>query len=151
MKVKSLIMVSAWLTAAAGALMFSACGDDEVDEPPLGEPKISYYVVGTVTNAEGTPLPNITMSVKEDFMNAFGYVLMADTLTDAQGQYRTKVFRDATLHEGLVVMAEDPEGVYASDTLDLTQLSKKKVLSGDDMMDKGTWELTGNFVLKLRQ
>lgn len=83
-------------------------------------------------------------------MNRFGYVLMASTKTDNLGKYQTEVFTDATIHKGLVVMAEDPSGTFLSDTLDLTVLPKKNVLVGDDLLDNGTWELTGDFALKLR-
>lgn len=143
-------MTGALLAFAAGCLALSACDDDKEEKLPQGEPKISYYVVGTVTDTEGAPLPNITMSVKEDYMNRFGYVLMSSTKTDNQGKYQTEVFTDATIHKGLVVMTEDPSGTFLSDTLDLTVLPKKNVLVGDDLLDNGTWELTGDFVLKLR-
>ena len=143
-------MTGALLAFAAGCLALSGCDDDKEEKLPQGEPKISYYVVGTVTDTEGAPLPNITMSVKEDYMNRFGYVLMTSTKTDSQGKYQTEVFTDATIHKGLVVMTEDPSGTFLSDTLDLTVLPKKNVLVGDDLLDNGTWELTGDFVLKLR-
>lgn len=151
MKRKTRTLFGTFLTITACTLAFSACGDEEAETPPQAEPKISYYVVGSVKGVDGAALPGITVSVKEDYMNFLGYVLLGSAQTDDQGLYRTRLFTDAKLHDGLVVIAEDPRGVFLSDTLDLTTLPKKKVLAGDDMMDSGTWELTGDFALQLHR
>ena len=135
-------------TFLALTLGLMSCGDNKEEEVPReGDPKSSFYVVGTVTDSEGMPLQGITMSVKEDYMNFLGYVLMGSAKTDEQGHYQTRVFTDATIHDGMVLIAEDTTAVFLSDTLSLLDLPKKKVAAGADLLDGGTWELTGDVML----
>ena len=139
-----------FLTLLLGVAFLTSCGDDKEEEVLReGDPKISFYVVGTVTDSSGTPLQGITMSVKEDYMNFLGYVLMGSTQTDEAGKFRTKVFSDATIHDGMVLIAEDPNGTFQNDTVSLLDLPKKKVAAGADLLDGGVWELTGDVLLKL--
>lgn len=138
-----------FLTLLLSMAVLTSCGDDKKEEIlPEGDPKISFYVVGTVTDPSGAPLQGITMSVKEDYMNFLGYVQMGSTETDEAGKFRTKVFTDATIHNGMVLIAEDPNAAFLNDTLSLLDLPKKKVAAGADMLDGGIWELTGDVLLK---
>lgn len=148
-------VIMRWGSAAVltlmGLLTLVSCGDDNEEPPvPYGEPRIAYYVKGNVTDTEGQPLQGIAMRVKEDYRNFMGYVQLDSVLTDEGGNYQTHVISDANLHDGLVLIVDDPNGVFRADTVALTELPKRQVSVGDDAMDKGVWELTANARLQRR-
>ncbi|MBQ8050146.1 MAG: radical SAM-associated putative lipoprotein [Bacteroidaceae bacterium] len=138
-------------TLLLGMTLPTACGDDDPPSPPTEVARIAYYVKGVVTDLEGQPLQGIDMKVMEDFQNQFGYQLLSSPVqTNEAGEYQTEVVNDATIHDGLVLVAEDPKGIYLPDTLDLTGLQRVQVNIGDDFRDQGRWELTGNVRLRTK-
>ena len=81
------------------------------------------------------------------------YVQLDSVGTDENGVYASNFVKDTQIRDGLVMIAEDVDGeenggLFASDTLRLTDLEKKKVAEGDDEWDSGTWELKGDLKLK---
>lgn len=138
------------LMAATG---LASCGNDEPEEPIVrpNVPHIFYQVKGTVTDPTGAPLQGIAVCLKDNYGRF--YMRLDSVTTDNQGAYATQVVEDANIHDGLVVIAQDVDGeegggTFLTDTLDMTQLPRRKVGEGDDQWDSGQWEVTADFVLK---
>ena len=136
----------ALIVTLLGMTCMASCGDDkEETPPPQGTIKIAFYVKGVVTDQDGNPLQGIAMKAKEDYMNKLiGFMMLDSVVTDSEGAYRTRIIRDADIHDGQVLMAEDLNGVFRSDTVALGDLPRRKVAEGDDERDAGTWEIDGN-------
>lgn len=134
-----------------------SCKDDDPEPAPEhGTPSIRYQVTGTVTDEAGNPLKGIAVRLKDNFMNpAFKdpYMQLDSVGTDEKGEYITNFVNDTGIRDGLVLIAEDTDGLengglFRPDTIRLTDMEKKKVGEGADEWDSGTWQLKADFKLK---
>ena len=136
----------ALIVTLLGMTCMTSCSDDKGETPPpQGTISIAFYVKGIVTDQDGNPLQGIAMKVKEDYMNKIiGFMTLDSVVTDSEGAYQTRIIHDADIHDGQVLMVEDLNGVFRSDTVALGDLPRRKVGEGDDERDAGTWEINGN-------
>ena len=134
-----------------------SCKDDDPEPAPEhGTPSIRYQVTGSVTDEAGNPLKGIAVRLKDNFMNpAFKdpYMQLDSVGTDEKGEYITNFVNDTGIRDGLVLIAEDTDGLengglFRPDTIRLTDMEKKKVGEGADEWDSGTWQLKADFKLK---
>ena len=142
--------VNVLLSAVLVLLGYSCCPENAEDEPmEYGCPFAYYNVEGAVLDSEGKALKDIRIMHKfipvADDDHLWAYPL--DTLqTDAEGKYKIEGSNwHYTLLDSLRVIAEDPSGVYATDSVDVElTLTKKKAGS----WCRGTLEGQANITLQ---
>jgi putative lipoprotein (rSAM/lipoprotein system) len=129
----------AMISALLGMLGYSACGskDDEDGLGPClyGQPHAYFKVEGSVLNEEGKAVEGVKVYVQRHY---------GDTATtDQNGKY---VFNAKSMgsYRLLWVMAEDPSGVYAADSVGLSPQYE----GGDGDWYAGSCSTTHDFTLK---
>ena len=129
----------AMISALLGMLGYSACGskDDEDGLGPClyGQPHAYFKVEGSVLNEEGKTVEGVKVYVQRHY---------GDTATtDQNGKY---VFNAKSMgsYRLLWVMAEDPSGVYAADSVGLSPQFE----GGDGDWYEGSYSTTHDFTLK---
>lgn len=130
-------MLNTVLASVLTMLGLSDC-DNAFNEVYLyGSPYAKYDVKGTVLNEEGEQLEGMKVTPKEIYTydNVEGYYghELQSTSTDGKGQYQATGnwigFRQGSTLLRIVV--EDPQHVYATDSVDVTLKRTNK--------DKGDW------------
>ena len=127
----------AMISALLGALGFAAtgCGDDAYDADLYGQPYAKFKIDGAVLNEEGKGVEGVKVYVQRHY---------GDTATtDQNGKY---AFNANNLggYRLLWVMAEDPSGVYAADSVGLSPQYE----GGDGDWYAGSCSTTHDFTLK---
>lgn len=125
-----------------GLLGFSACSDDEEDEPiyMYGTPTADYIVKGTVTDEAGNPIMGI---------NIYPSGTLTPAKTDAEGRFKT----DTLSYVGPYIFV-DPDGDanggrFETDTLHYNDFKCTKVgESKHDWQHMGVFELEAEVKLK---
>ena len=125
-----------------GLLGFSACSDDEEDEPiyMYGTPTADYIVRGTVTDEAGNPIMGI---------NIYPSGTLTPAKTDAEGRFKT----DTLSYVGPYIFV-DPDGDanggrFETDTLYYNDFKCTKVgESKHDWQHMGVFELEAEVKLK---
>lgn len=138
-------MLNLMLAPVLAILGFSGC-DNEVCL--YGCPYAKYDVKGTVLNEEGEQLEGVKVTPKEIYKydDFEGCEVCKATSTDSKGQYQaTGSWGGYMPGSVLRIVVEDPQHVYASDSVDvtLTRTNKDK----DDWCE-GTDVGTADFRLK---
>lgn len=127
----------AMISALLGALGFAAtgCGDDAYDADLYGQPYAKFKIEGAVFNEEGAAVEGAKVYVKNHYGDT--------TKTDQNGKY---AFNANNLggYRLLWVMAEDPSGVYAADSVGLSPQYE----GGDGDWYAGSCSTTHDFTLK---
>lgn len=128
----------AMISALLGMLGFAACGSKEEEDgygPCLyGEPHAYFKVEGTVLNEDGLPMKGIKVYVQDHY---------GDTVrTDQNGKY-VFVADGITAYTEFWVMAKDPFGVYATDSV-----SVATDFQGGSGWYRGGYSTTQDFTLK---
>lgn len=141
------------LSAVLTLLGFSSC--DSIGDPfngvcLYGSPHARYDVKGTVQSEEGNALQGITVTTKVVLLSADGESFsheLQKSDTEAKGQYQHR--GDWQGHPDdqrrLRVVAEDPKGIYAADSVDV-QLTHTN--EGKDTWCSGTDSGKADFRLK---
>ena len=124
-----------------GLLGFSACSDDEEDEPiyMYGTPTADYIVKGTVTDEAGNPIMGI---------NIYPSGTLTPAKTDAEGRFKTD-----TLSYGGPYIFVDPDGDanggrFETDTLHYNDFKCTKVGESKHAWHMGVFELEAEVKLK---
>ena len=124
-----------------GLLGFSACSDDEEDEPiyMYGTPTADYIVKGTVTDEAGNPIMGINICPSGTLTPA---------KTDAEGRFKTD-----TLSYGGPYIFVDPDGDanggrFETDTLHYNDFKCTKVGESKHDWHMGVFELEAEVKLK---
>ena len=124
-----------------GLLGFSACSDDEEDEPiyMYGTPTADYIVRGTVTDEAGNPIMGINISPSGTLTPA---------KTDAEGRFKT----DTLSYVGPYIFV-DPDGDanggrFETDTLHYNDFKCTKVGESKHDWHMGVFELEAEVKLK---
>lgn len=124
-----------------GLLGFSACSDDEEDEPicMYGTPTADYIVKGTVTDEAGNPIMGI---------NIYPSGTLTPAKTDAEGRFKTD-----TLSYGGPYIFVDPDGDanggrFETDTLYYNDFKCTKVGESKHDWHMGVFELEAEIKLK---
>lgn len=126
----------AMISALLGALGFAAtgCGDDAYDADLYGQPYARFKIEGAVFNEEGAAVKDVNIYVRGKYGDT--------TKTDQNGKY---VYAESLLPEReLWVMAEDPSGVYAADSVSVIP----RFEGGDGDWYEGSYSTTHDFTLK---
>jgi len=144
----------AMISALLGMLGFAACGskDDDnnvatptpnpddgehyIESPCLyGQPYAQFKVEGAVFNEEGTAVEGVKVYVRDNYGDT--------TKTDQDGKF---VFNAKRISPDpyFWVMAEDPSGVYAADSVQVDTDFK----GGDRDWYEGSYSATHDFTLK---
>jgi len=128
----------AMISALLGALGFAAtgCGDGVYDADLYGQPYAKFKIEGAVFNEGGKAVEGVKVYVRDHYCDT--------AKTDQNGKY---VFNANSLggYLRLWVMAEDPSGVYAADSLALSPQYE----GGDgDPWYAGSCTTTHDFTLK---
>ncbi|MBQ1696723.1 MAG: radical SAM-associated putative lipoprotein [Bacteroidales bacterium] len=125
------------ISALLGMLGYAACGskEDEAEALLYGQPHADFKVEGAVFNEEGAPINGVRVYVRD----SHGMVAKSDQ----EGKF---VFRDDYMwpRRYVWVIAEDPSGVYAADSVMVTA----KYEGGDGSWYKGSYSTTQDFKLK---
>lgn len=128
----------ALISALLGMLGYAACGSkgEESYGPDLyGEPYAKFKVEGAVFNEEGVAVEGVKVYVRDNY---------GDTAkTDQNGKF---VFEASRIWAGreFWVMAKDPSGVYATDSICVATDFK----GGDGDWYAGSYSTTQDFTLK---
>lgn len=118
--------------------MLGLSGCDAFNEVDLyGSPYAKYDVKGTILNEEGEQLEGMKVTPKEihtyDGLEGYYAYELESTNTDSKGQYHAS--GNWTGHYpfsvNLRIVVEDPQHVYATDSVDVTLTRTNK--------DKGEW------------
>ena len=124
-----------------GLLGFSACSDDEEDEPiyMYGTPTADYIVKGTVTDEAGNPIMGI---------NIYPSGTLTPAKTDAEGRFKT----DTLSYDGPYIFV-DPDGDanggrFETDTLHYNDFKCTKVGESKHDWHMGVFELEAEVKLK---
>ncbi|MBQ8653145.1 MAG: radical SAM-associated putative lipoprotein [Alistipes sp.] len=124
-----------------GLLGFSACSDDEEDEPiyMYGTPTADYIVKGTVTDEAGNPIMGI---------NIYPSGTLTPAKTDAEGRFKT----DTLSYRGPYIFV-DPDGDanggrFETDTLHYNDFKCTKVGESKHDWHMGVFELEAEVKLK---
>lgn len=147
MRKKFYAMLNILLAPVLAMLGFSGC--DTFNEVDLyGCPYVKYDVKGTILNEKGERLEGMKVTPKEihTYDNLEGYYAhdLKSTSTDSKGQYHASGNWTGhyPLSVSLRIVVEDPQHVYATDSVDvkLTRTNKDK---GDwcEGTDEGTADL----------
>ena len=128
----------ALISALLGMLGYSACGSkDEEDDRMVclyGQPHANFRVEGSVLNEEGSPIAGVKVYVRDHYGDT--------TKTDRNGKYVFESYNIMPFNE-LCVMAKDPFGIYAADSV-LVDADFK----GGSGWYEGSYSTTHDFTLK---
>lgn len=124
MRKKFYALLNLLLAPVLAMLGFSGCDNNVVCL--YGSPYAKYDVKGTILNEEGKQLEGMKVTSKEIYTNEnvegyFGHELNT-TSTDSKGQYQA-TGNWTGFHPGntlLRIVVEDPQHVYATDSVDVT-------------------------------
>ena len=132
----------AMISALLGMLGYAACGSkDEEDDRMVclyGQPHANFRVEGSVLNEEGSPIAGVKVYVRDHYGDT--------TKTDRNGKY---VFEDNFFEpfNNIWIMAEDPFGIYAADSVNVATDFK----GGEgSMWDCGSFSTTQDITLKMK-
>ena len=127
------------LSALLGMLGYAACGDKDEEDPYgpclYGQPYAHFKVDGSVINEEGAPVKDVKVYVRDNYGDT--------TKTDPNGKF-TFNSNDIMPYRNLWVIAEDPSGVYAADSVNVTT----KFEGGNGDWYEGSYSTTHDFTLK---
>lgn len=144
----------AMISALLGMLGFAACGskDDDnnvatpnpnpddgehyIESPCLyGQPYAQFKVEGAVFNEEGLTVEGVKVYVRDNYGDT--------TRTDQDGKFVFNT-QDIWAEHEFWVMAEDPSGVYAADSVSVIP----RFESGNGDWFRGSYSTTHDFTLK---
>ncbi|MBR3714078.1 MAG: radical SAM-associated putative lipoprotein [Bacteroidales bacterium] len=127
----------ALISALLGMLGYSACGSKDDDDMLClyGQPHADFKAEGSVLNEEGAPIAGVKVYVRYNYGDT--------TKTDQNGKYVFKA-NDFGPTRSFWVMAEDPSGVYAADSVQVNADYK----GGDGDWYVGSYSTTHDFTLK---
>lgn len=117
MKLKSnlLSLISRTCAALLALLGFSCSSKDDPDIPAMyGCPMGSFVVKGTVTNEEGTPIPDAVVRVTEPHVDSEMWSISRGE-TNSQGNY--SVEEGSVPVESIKIVCLSPGNVYAPDSI----------------------------------
>ena len=142
---KLLNKVNGAIVLALSAMGFSNASVFEPEEPIVcgyGVPHAEFEVTGKVTDTKSKPLPNIQVTVRNDRGP------YQDGMTKEDGSYMVGGYEDFPT-DSLEIIAEDPSGVYASDTVRV-KVTYEQSADNHDHWNQGTAYVQQDFKLKKR-
>lgn len=148
MRKKFYAMLNMLLAPVLAMLGFNGCDNAFNGVCLYGVPYAKYDVKGTVLNEEGEQLEGMKVTPKEiyTFENFEGCEVLKATSTDSKGQYQTSgSWSGYSPGSVLRIVVEDPQHVYATDSVDITL---KRTNKGKDDWCEGTDVGTADFRLK---
>lgn len=148
MKLKSnlLSLISRTCAALLALLGFSCSSKDNPDIPLMyGTPTGSFEVKGTVTNEEGTPIPDAVVRVTEPHVDSAMWSISRG-VTNSQGNY--SVEEGSVPVESLKIVCLPPGNVYAPDSTTVAIEYLYDENHKPDAWYRGHVELTVDFKLK---
>ena len=125
----------AMISALIGVLGFAATGCDRYGADLYGQPYAKFKIDGAVLNEEGSAIEGVKVYVRGNY---------GDTATtDRNGKYMFDA-PDISSSREFWVMAKDPSGVYATDSVRIETNFK----GGDGDWYSGSYSTTYDFKLK---
>ena len=142
-KNKFLLIANSFLSFLLSLLGFYGCSSEGPDM--YGQPYATFRINGNVTDAQGKPLEQKRIIVRNLNYGEEGAYRMSDTLlTDKEGTYLWK--REIYNHEGkLRVVCQDPTKQFKADS---TEVDIKLTEKGNGSWNMGSGSKTVNFQLQ---